>query len=138
MTIVALALCFRDDRWLVDRRAEHVHLPGLWEFPGGKILPGESPPHAAVRELAEELGVRARPLQALPALPVDYPDSKLELHPIVCNWLAGNPKPMVTAVVEAKWVSYEELKQLSMPPVNDAIIEELAGVMPITDDQTLE
>ena len=59
---VALALLERRGRWLVTRRAEGRIFAGQWEFPGGKIEPGESPEQAAVRELREETGLVAEPV----------------------------------------------------------------------------
>ena len=54
---VAAALVFRAGKLLITKRCEHVHLGGLWEFPGGKVEPGEAPIAALARELAEEIGV---------------------------------------------------------------------------------
>ena len=56
---VVAAVVERDGRYLITRRLEGTHLAGLWEFPGGKILPGEKPEDALRRELQEELGVEA-------------------------------------------------------------------------------
>lgn len=56
---VVAAVVERDGRYLITRRPEGTHLAGLWEFPGGKLLPGEKPEDALRRELKEELGVGA-------------------------------------------------------------------------------
>ncbi|MGC2050260.1 MAG: NUDIX domain-containing protein, partial [Methylovirgula sp.] len=55
--VVAAALIDADDRVLIARRPEGKPLAGLWEFPGGKVDPGERPETALIRELAEELGI---------------------------------------------------------------------------------
>ena len=60
VTVVAVALLDADGRILLGQRPAHKHLGGLWEFPGGKIEPGETPEAAVIRELHEELGIDIR------------------------------------------------------------------------------
>lgn len=57
MIVVAAAVVERDGAFLLTRRLQGTHLEGLWEFPGGKCEPGETPREALAREIAEELGV---------------------------------------------------------------------------------
>ena len=64
LLVVAAALVDADDRVLIAQRPAHKALGGLWEFPGGKIEPGERPEQALIRELDEELGITVR--EALP------------------------------------------------------------------------
>src|SRR2546427_11104695 len=58
---IAIGLVWKDGRLLIARRPAGVHLAGLWEFPGGKVEPGETPEAALIRELDEELGIKVAP-----------------------------------------------------------------------------
>lgn len=117
---VAVALLKRDGRWLVARRRENTHLGGLWEFPGGKIESHESPEAAAVRELFEECAITARSIRTLRPVLFEYPEHTIELTPIVCEWVHGEPRPIGNE--ECRWVTYGELLQLEMPAANAEII----------------
>ena len=71
LAVVALALRDESGRLLLQRRPDHKHHGGLWEFPGGKVEPLESPRLALVREIAEELGIRIEPELLVPGLMAD-------------------------------------------------------------------
>jgi mutator protein MutT len=128
---VAVGLCSKASCWLVAQRAEHVHLGGLWEFPGGKIRRGETPEQAVVREVEEEVGVRVRPVRCLTPVCHVYADRTVELHPVLCEWIDGQPTPCQAAVAEVAWVRSEELSRLAMPEVNRRILDQLPGLEPM-------
>jgi len=117
---VGLALVHRDGQWLVAQRHHDAHLGGLWEFPGGKLLPEETPKQGALRELQEECGVDARPLRVLATVRCEYDDRIVHLTPVVCEWVAGEAQPL--ASVACQWVPSAELTALEMPAVNAGII----------------
>lgn len=117
---VALALVFREARWLVAQRHADAHLGGLWEFPGGKRSPQEAPIAAAIRELHEETGVAAVPLRVLPELLCEYADRTVRLTPVLCRWLSGEPQPLGCAT--CGWVTVDELLRLEMPAVNAGLV----------------
>ncbi len=123
---VALALVERDGRWLVARRHPHVHLGGMWEFPGGKRERHEAATDAALRELAEECGVSAVVERELPALRCEYADRVVVLLPSVCRWTAGEPQPLGCA--ETRWVELDDLRQLEQPAVNGELIRALRAM----------
>ncbi|MBI5863687.1 MAG: (deoxy)nucleoside triphosphate pyrophosphohydrolase [Planctomycetes bacterium] len=125
---VAVALVRRNGLWLVARRHDDVHLGGLWEFPGGKLEPGETPAIAAVRELREECAVDAIVERLLPAIMHEYPDRVVYLTPVVCRWTAGDGHPIGNA--ECRWVTLEEMRRLEMPALNGEILAELDGDSP--------
>ena len=117
---IALALVHRADQWLVAQRRDDAHLGGLWEFPGGKCEPDETPTQAALRELYEECAVRAEPQQVLDTVTCEYDDRIMHLTPVICRWLAGEPQPLGSQ--RCRWVNGAELQCLEMPAVNAGII----------------
>ncbi len=110
-------------RVLVDRRPYGGLLGGLWEFPGGKIEPGEAPAEAALRELREELGASARAERTLPAVDHAYSHFTVTLHPVVCRFEAMDARAGDGR--EWKWVEPAELADLPMPRANRKILERL-------------
>ena len=127
---IALALVWREGKLLIARRPADAHLGGLWEFPGGKIEPGESPGEAAIRETREETGVVARAGTTREPICYEYPERIVTLIPVECEWLAGEAEPL--GCTACLWVTPGELKQYDFPPANDPLIETLA-----TDDRRL-
>jgi 8-oxo-dGTP diphosphatase len=125
MVEVAVALVHRHGFWLVARRPQSAHLGGLWEFPGGKIQPGEAPVEAALRELHEECGVHAAAERTLPTFRHDYDECTVQLTPIVCRWVAGEPAALASQ--ECRWVDLAELRELAMPAMNAEVIRVLAA-----------
>ena len=123
---VALGLTRRGEDWLVGRRRTSDRLDGLWEFPGGKIRPGESPSEAAVRECNEELGVLVDPIGMLEVVEHDYGDYAVRLHPVLCEWVRGEPWARAAAVAEVRWVHRSALAKLEMPEANGAIVAVLS------------
>jgi 8-oxo-dGTP diphosphatase len=113
---------------LVARRAEAQHLPGAWEFPGGKIETGEEPAQAALRELREETGLTADSAEPLLVFVHDYPDRRLRFHAFVVADAAGD---VVTDGDRAfSWVAPASLDALTMPEANRAILRALRWRLP--------
>ena len=120
---VALAIPVRDGKLLVARRAGGLHLAGYWEFPGGKIEPGEQPADAARRELLEETGLTAGELQPLVIVVHDYAELPLRFHVFVAPEPEGDLRP--DGPREFAWKTLQEVQQLRMPPANHPIIRAL-------------
>jgi len=120
ITVVAGVVRRHDGRVLISRRRASTHLGGFWEFPGGKVAPEESLEEALIRELQEEVGVRA----AVGALLLDtihaYPDRTVHLHFFECTILHGQPTCLEVEAVE--WCSLEELRDYPMPAANAPLI----------------
>ncbi|MBL8877868.1 MAG: (deoxy)nucleoside triphosphate pyrophosphohydrolase [Phycisphaerales bacterium] len=119
---VAIALVRRDERWLVARRRKNAHLAGQWEFPGGKIEPGETPESTAVRELLEECAVRGAARGCLDVVRFEYPERLVEITPVMCDWIDGEAHAVGND--ECCWVTDDELKALEMPAANAEVIAE--------------
>lgn len=109
----AIAVVFREERVLLVRRKNPPDV-GLWGFPGGKIEFGESIESAAVRELAEETGVRAEAVRVFTAVDVfdREADGRLRRHFVLiaalCQWISGEPAAADDAL-EARWFAPAEL-----------------------------
>lgn len=127
MLVVAVALIDKQGRVLMQQRDFAAAHGGLWEFPGGKVDPGESPEDAAVRELAEELGI----VLTVDALePVTFASGwtvaaeqggKGPVRPLVillyaCRSWNGTPQALEAA--DLAWTAPQKIADLSMPPLD--------------------
>ena len=124
--VVAAALIAEDGRVLVQQRAPHRSMPGLWEFPGGKVEAGETPEAALVRELEEELGVQLDP-DAL--MPTAFASEALgDRHLLLLLYTAtawrGDPRPLDASAL--RWVTIDDMRELAMPPADVPLVEALA------------
>ncbi|WBO21182.1 (deoxy)nucleoside triphosphate pyrophosphohydrolase [Sphingomonas abietis] len=121
LLVSAAALIDADGRVLVQQRSQGA-LAGLWEFPGGKIEPGETPAGALVRELHEELGIDVEAACLAPAAfasePLGARHLLLLLH--VCRKWQGIPQPLEASAL--RWVRPVELHALDMPAPDRPLI----------------
>jgi 8-oxo-dGTP diphosphatase len=122
--VVAAAVVERAGAYLVTRRIEGTHLAGFWEFPGGKVEPGESEEACLRRELREELGVEARIDGRLLTTLHDYGTKRIELHFFACV-LEGTPEPKLGQ--QMRWVPAGELSGLEFPPADAELISRLSA-----------
>jgi len=125
---IALAIARgADGRYLVARRRDDAaHLPGVWEFPGGKPLPGEALRDCAVREMREELGMDVAVTEALPPISHDYGEQRaVRLHPFLCRVEGGQPEALGCA--EWRWATPAELPALRWPEANQSLVAALAA-----------
>jgi 8-oxo-dGTP diphosphatase len=116
---VVAAVVERDDCFLVTRRQAGVHLAGLWEFPGGKVGPGESHEQALRREMREELDTDVEVRAAVSTAAHAYDDRHVTLHFYRCE-LTGTPRPLLGQ--EMRWVPRAELRALGFPPADEELI----------------
>ena len=124
MTLIVVAAIVEDHgRYFVTRRQKGAHLEGLWEFPGGKIDPGESLADGLRRELGEELGVDAEIGDEVFSVSHEYADRRVELHFLSCTFLNA---PVPRLGQEMRWVARDELHSLEFPPADAELIEVLA------------
>ena len=120
-TVHVVAAVVQDgERFLVTRRQAGVHLAGLWEFPGGKVAPGESHDAALRREMQEELGTDVEVREMVSTASHAYDDRHVTLHFYRCE-LAGTPRPLLGQ--EMRWVPRAELRGLGFPPADEELIE---------------
>jgi 8-oxo-dGTP diphosphatase len=127
--VAACALIDADNRVLIAKRPEGRPLAGLWEFPGGKVEPGETPEDAVIRELREELSVTVtKPcLAPLTFSTYDYPEFHILLALFVCRRWVGPPVPREAQ--EIKWARANRLREFAMPPADEPLISHLADLL---------
>ena len=121
---IAVAVVRRGTRILIGKRPTEGLLGGLWEFPGGKIEPGEAPETAAARELREEMCIEAVIGRQIAVVPFAYSHFRITLHAYEAAWTAG--EPCGRAVSEWKWVRPGELRDYAFPAANRPILEQLS------------
>ena len=123
MIRVVAGIVWRDREVLVSRRYDDAHLGGLWEFPGGKLEPGETEPEALQRELREELGIEVEVGEAWGELVHDYDDRRVSLSFWFAEVRGGTPQPL--EVAEVRWVPVGELDSLDFPGADDPLVHSL-------------
>ena len=123
--LVVAALVRRDGRVLVSRRRADQAMPLLWEFPGGKVEPGEDPAAALAREVREELGCELRVRRIHEVVFHKYPDFDLYMLVYACEITAGTPAPR--EVAEVAWVAAPELPALDLLPADYPLARALAA-----------
>jgi 8-oxo-dGTP diphosphatase len=124
MIIVAAAIIHRDQHILLTKRPSNVHLANLWEFPGGKVEPGESLEAALRRELREELDVNVNVEDEFYTTTHDYPTKSVELHFFNCTIASGELRAI--EVAEFRWVKRSELHAFEFPEADRELVERLA------------
>lgn len=129
LLVVACALVDADNRVLITQRPPGKALAGLWEFPGGKLEPGETPEQCLIRELREELGVIVKPacLAPLTFATHSYADFHLLMPLYVCRRFEGLPRGLEGQ--EIKWVSPRKLRDYPMPPADEPLIPALIDLL---------
>nr|WP_216671304.1 8-oxo-dGTP diphosphatase MutT [Mangrovicoccus sp. HB161399] len=120
--VSAVVLVDSDGRVLVTQRPEGKAMAGLWEFPGGKVEPGETPEAALIRELQEELGIdtQASCLAPLTFASHSYDSFHLLMPTFVCRRWQGTPSGREGQAM--KWVRPKDLRALAMPEADLPLI----------------
>ena len=120
--MVAAALVDAEGRILLQQRAPGRAMAGLWEFPGGKVEPGERPEGALARELEEELGIAVEPAALTPAAfaSADNGGRHMLLLLYLCRRWHGVPRPLDAAALA--WLRPSDMGALSMPPADAPLI----------------
>ncbi len=117
------AVIRRGDEVLIAQRPPGKHEALLWEFPGGKVEPGESPEACLAREIREELGVPIRVGARLGDVTHDYGERRIHL---TCYWaelVAGEPRPLECHAV--RWVRRDQLDDFRYAPADVPLVERL-------------
>jgi 8-oxo-dGTP diphosphatase len=129
--VAAVALVDGEGRVLLQRRGRDGAHAGVWEFPGGKVEPGETLEQALVREIREEIGIELGPLRA--ALFASDPETDPALREpfvillFVCRSWHGEPRSLVGEAIA--WVRIEEMAALAMPPLDRPLVAALPALL---------
>ncbi|ADB17123.1 NUDIX hydrolase [Pirellula staleyi DSM 6068] len=119
--VVAVAVVRSGDRFLIGQRPPGSKLAGLWEFPGGKVEPGESAADAAIRECLEETNLAVRIVAPLPGRRQTYDHATIELHFFDCEPL----DPSQPAADGYRWVERSQLNSYEFPAGNSELLAHL-------------
>jgi mutator protein MutT len=120
---IAIAVVEHNDRFLIGRRPEGGLLAGMWEFPGGKVRPGETPEQCAVRECREETGLAVTVVGSFPDCVHEYDYGTVHLHFLHCT-----PQNLTSAVPRAPfcWVFRSDLPHFEFPAANSEVLRLLS------------
>lgn len=123
LVVVCAVIVNTDGKFLACQRGASTSLPGKWEFPGGKIEPGESAEEALKREILEELEVNISILTPLEIVKHRYPEFEITLIPFLCKIInSGTPKPLEHSQIQ--WINLVEANDLDWAEADLPIIQQ--------------
>jgi len=120
---VVAAVIEREGKYLITQRMPHAVMPLLWEFPGGKVEPGETDAVALARELAEEMAIAARVRDELMAVVQEYDEYIIDFHVYLCDMLSDTIQ--LVGINDCKWVTSDELDRYPFPAADQATVRAL-------------
>jgi 8-oxo-dGTP diphosphatase len=125
--LVSAAILVEDGRVLVTQRKTGTHLAGAWEFPGGKVEPGEDPREALRRELREELGIDARVGEIVDVTFHRYEeaDKAVLLLFFEAARAPGSPDPQAVDVAAFRWAGARDLDPAAFPPADVEVLRKV-------------
>ena len=127
--MVALALVDGEGRWLMHRRPAHKHHGGLWEFPGGKVEPAETPANALVREIREELGITISADTLSPA-GFAQDDSEQPIVILLYTTSSWGGEPQALEGGEIGWHLPADALRLERPPLDCDLMRAMQAINP--------
>ncbi|MEN9225145.1 MAG: A/G-specific adenine glycosylase [Thermostichus sp. DRC_bins_24] len=130
---IAVAVVLRGQEILIDRRLETSMLSGLWEFPGGKIEPGETAAECVVREVKEEIGIDIEVVTELATIEHAYTHFTITLIAFICRYLGGEAQAL--QCTEVRWVNPAALSEFPFPGANQKLFPYLHAWLAKQGDQ---
>lgn len=123
MQEVVAAIILQGKHVLCAKRPENGVLGDLWEFPGGKVEPGETLEDALHREIEEELSIQISIQEPFMSLVHQYPTHIVKVHTFLCEWESGEMTPQAHS--DIRFVSLDELDELTWVAADDPVIDAL-------------
>ncbi len=127
MKDVTAAIILKDNKVLIAQRAPNQRMEGRWEFPGGKIEPGETPQQCLRREILEELEAEVEVLDFFGESIYRYDHGEIRLLAYFCKWVSGSFRLQVHSRIE--WVGREELGHFDFAPADVPLVEKLKNFL---------
>ena len=127
--VVAAVICdsLQDKKRIFATARGYGQFKGQWEFPGGKIEPGEIPQHALVREIQEELNTRIKVGDLIETVEYDYPDFHLSMDCFWCEIIEGDL--ILIEAQDARWLAKDELYNVDWLPADLELVERIRTLM---------
>jgi 8-oxo-dGTP diphosphatase len=123
---VVAAVMVRDGQVFASQRG-YGDFKGWWEFPGGKIEPGETPQEALVREIREELAAEIEVGDLLETVEWDYPSFHLTMHCFLCTLLTGSLR--LNEHQDSAWLTRETLRSVRWLPADEGVVARIEGML---------
>jgi 8-oxo-dGTP diphosphatase len=124
---VVAAVIAREGKYLITQRRDEAVLAGLWEFPGGKVEPGETDGEALVREVRHRVGVSVTVGDRVTEREHSYDGYVVHLSLYACT-LPAEAEPRALGVKEVRWVGSAEFGDYPFPPADQATMDQLLGI----------
>ena len=122
-TINVVAALIRDGKRVFATARGYGNYKGWWEFPGGKVEPGESPEDALVREIREELESEISVDEYISTIEYDYPEFHLSMRCYWCSLISGNL--VLKEAEDARWLDVETIDSVKWLPADITLIDEI-------------
>ena len=122
-TINVVAALIRDGKRVFATARGYGNYKGWWEFPGGKVEPGESPEEALVREIREELDSEISVDEYISTIEHDYPEFHLSMRCYWCSLISGDL--VLKEAEDAKWLDVETIDSVKWLPADITLIDEV-------------
>ena len=122
-TINVVAALIRDGKRVFATARGYGNYKGWWEFPGGKVEPGESPEDALVREIREELDSEISVDEYISTIEHDYPEFHLSMRCYWCSLISGDL--VLKEAEDAKWLDVETIDSVKWLPADITLIDEI-------------
>jgi 8-oxo-dGTP diphosphatase len=127
--VVAAAVIIEAGRVLLTQRKRGTHLEGAWEFPGGKVEPGEDPRDALARELQEEVGVDVTVTEIVDVTFHRYAEKSVLLLFFEATRKLGSAEPQALDVADVKWGAAEDLRDELFPAADVAVLSKVRKLL---------